>query len=201
MTAGRAPPWAGCNLRASMRLSLIVPLLAALLLLAGCGDKASVVTKADTEGVTVDVGGLKYQVQISRYLNPNDQEDKYYLRGLPQATNLDPGKDAVWFAVFMRVKNESGGTLTPTNQFTITDTENNKFEPLQFDPNVNPFLYIPEPIPHAGVLPEPETPAANGPIQGSMLLFKINAPSLQNRPLVLHISGAGGEEATVDLDL
>lgn len=184
-----------------MRLSLIVPLLAAVLLLAGCGDKESVVTQAETEGVTVDVGGLKYQVQVSRFLNPNDSEDKYYLRGLPESTPLDPGKDAVWFAVFMRVKNESGGTLTPTNQFLITDTEGNKFEPVQFDPEANPFLYVVEPIPHAGVLPEPETPAANGPVQGSMLLFKLDAPSLQNRPLVLHITGEGGEEATVDLDL
>jgi hypothetical protein len=182
-------------------LKLIVPLCAALLLLAGCGDKQSVVTKADTEGVTVDVAGLKYQVQVSRYLNPNDVEDRYYLRGLPASTQLDPGKNAVWFAVFMRVKNESGQTLTPTNQFTITDTENNKFEPEQIDAQANPFLYVANPIPHAGVLPEPESPAASGPIQGSMLLFDITTDSLQNRPLVLHILGEGGVEATVDLDL
>jgi hypothetical protein len=33
-----------------------------------------------------------------------------------------------------------------------------------------------------------------------MILFKIDAPSLQNRPLVLHI-GEGDAAATVDLDL
>jgi hypothetical protein len=183
------------------RLKLIAPLCAAVLLVAGCGNKQAVVTQADTEGVTVDVAGLKYQVQIARYLNPNDIEDRYYLRGLPATTKLDPGKDAVWFAVFMRVKNESDQTLTPTNQFTISDTQENKFSPEQLDAKANPFLYVPQPIPHAHVLPEPESPAANGPVQGSMVLFQIKSGSLQNRPLVLHISGEGGAEATVDLDL
>jgi hypothetical protein len=181
-------------------LKLIIPLCAAVVLLAGCGDKMSVVKNADTEGVTVDVGGLKYQVQISRFLNQNDVEDQYYLRGLPAGTNLDPGKDAVWFAIFMRVKNESGGTLTPTSDFKITDTQDNSFEPLQVDEKVNPFLYVPVPIPHAGVLPEPESPAATGPIQGAMILFSIKSDALPNRPLVLHI-GTGSEAAEVDLDL
>jgi hypothetical protein len=183
------------------RLTLIVSLFAAVAAIAGCGTKQAVVKFASTEGTAVDVAGLSYQVQISRYLNPNDPEDKYYLRGMPQGTALDPGKDSVWFAVFMRVKNHSDGTLTPTTQFTITDTENNKFQPLPINEQQNPFLYVAEPIPHAGVLPEPATPAANGPIQGSMLLFRIKAASLQNRPLVLHIEGEGGESATVDLDL
>jgi hypothetical protein len=181
-------------------LPLIACLLAALVL-AGCGDKQSVVTSAETEGVTVELDGLKYQVQVSRYLNPNDQEDRYYLRGMPQGTALDPGKDNVWFAVFMRVKNEGGRTLTPTTSFTITDTQDNKFQPLPIDEKANPFLYVPVPIPHAGVLPEPETPAANGPIQGSLILFRIKTDSLQNRPLMLHIEGSAGAEATVDLDL
>ena len=181
------------------RLSLIACLLA--LVVAGCGDKESVVTNATTEGVTVDLDGLKYQVQISRYLNPNDEEDRYYLRGVPGGTALDPGKDNVWFAVFLRVKNEGDRTLTPTSSFTITDTQNDKFQPLPIDAKANPFVYVPTPIPHAGVLPEPETPAANGPIQGSMILFRIRTDSLQNRPLVLHIEGSANAEATVELDL
>jgi hypothetical protein len=183
------------------RASLIALLCASALLAAGCGNKEAIVTEAETEGVHVDVAGLTYQVQISRYLNPNDVEDAYYLRGLPEGTALDPGRDEVWFAVFMRVKNFSGETLTPTTSFTITDTEENKFQPIPVDPKVNPFLYEAVPIPHAGVLPEPETPAYNGPIQGSLILFRIKTDSLQNRPLVLHIEGPAASEATVDLDL
>jgi hypothetical protein len=183
------------------RANLIALLCASALVAAGCGNKEAIVTQAETEGVSVDVAGLTYQVQISRFLNPNDVEDAFYLRGLPNGTPLDPGRDAVWFAVFMRVKNYSGETLTPATAFTITDTEENKFQPIPIDRNVNPFLYEAVPIPHAGVLPEPESPAASGPIQGSMILFRVKTDSLQNRPLVLHIEGPAASEATVDLDL
>ena len=197
----RAQPSAGCNLRLPMRrVAAFLLLCAAALVLAGCGDKESVVKTAETEGVTVDVGGLQYQVQVSRFLNPNDIEDSYYLRGLPAGTDLDPGKDAVWFAVWMRVKNPSGETLTPTSTFTVSDTEGNKFEPVVIDGKQNPFIYLPGPLPHSKVLPDPNSPPGSGPVQGALILFKIDAPSLQNRPLVLTI-GDGEEAATVDLDL
>ena len=35
-----------------------------------------------TEGTYLDLGGLKYQVQISRLLNPSSIEDRAYLVGL-----------------------------------------------------------------------------------------------------------------------
>lgn len=181
--------------------SLIALLCAAALVVAGCGDKQKVVTDA-AEGSTVMLGGLDYQVQLSRYLNPNDPEDAAYLRGLPAGTSPDPGKGNVWFAVWMRVKNYSSQTLTPVSTFTITDTQNNRFQPLPADANANPFVYQAAPIPHAGILPNPETPAANvGPLQGALLLFRLKVDSLQNRPLMLHIQGAANREALVSLDL
>ncbi len=182
------------------RVAAFLLLCAAVLLVTGCGSKESVIQDAETEGVTVDVGGLQYQVQVSRFLNPKDIEDSYYLRGLPAGTDLDPGKDAVWFAVFMRVKNQSGETLTPTKTFKVTDTEGNEFEPVMIDGKQNPFIYLPEPLEHAHVLPDANQPAGSGPVQGAMILFKIDAPSLQNRPLILTI-GEGEDKATVDLDL
>lgn len=182
-------------------LKLLAPLIVAVLVLAGCGEKLSVVKHGETEGVSVDVGGLSYQVQLSRFLNPNDVEDKHYLRGLPEGTELDPGGDAVWFAVFIRVKNPGDETLTPTSTFKITDSDENEFEPVEIDPEANPFVFVADPIPGAGVIPEPESPAYNGPIQGSLILFKVDTESLPHRPLVLHIVGADGDEAEVDLDL
>jgi hypothetical protein len=183
-----------------MRRVAFMLLCVLALAVAGCGSKESVIQDAETEGVTVDYGGLQYQVQVSRFLNPNDIEDSYYLRGLPAGTDLDPGKDAVWFAVWMRVKNQSGETLTPTSTFTVTDTEGNKFEPVAIDGKVNPFIYLPSPLAHSKVLPDPNSPPGSGPVQGALILFKIDAPSLQNRPLVLTI-GEGKDEATVELDL
>jgi hypothetical protein len=182
------------------RLSLIAILLAGALLATGC-NKSNSVTFADTEGITVDVGGLQYQVQISRYLNPNDTEDIPYLRGLPAGTKLDPGRNAVWFAVFMRVKNPSKQTLTPTTDFTITDTLNNKWTPVQQDPAVNPFVYVPTPLAHAAQIPKPDSAAFYGPTQGALILFHLNANDLQNRPLDLHIAAPGSPTATVELDL
>jgi hypothetical protein len=185
-----------------MRRVVFTLLCAAALAVAGCGgSEGTQVNKAETEGVTVDVGGLQYQVQVSRFLNPNDVEDAYYLRGLPETTDLDPGKDSVWFAIFMRVKNASGETLTPTTQFTITDTEGKKFQPVPIDEKQNPFVYLPEPLPDSKVLPDPNSPPGSGPVQGALILFRIDTDSLQNRPLTLHIQGSGEEEATVELDL
>jgi hypothetical protein len=183
------------------RLTLLVLLAVGLFVVAGCGNKEDVVTFADTEGVTVQVGGLDYQVQISRYLNPHDPEDKQYLMGLPQGTAVDPGGSEIWFGVWMRVKNYSGRTATPTSNFTITDTENDSFEPVPLNASINPFAYDPTPLLHAQVLPEPDTAAASGPIQGSLILFRLKTASIQNRPLLLHIAQGPTESATVSLDL
>src|SRR6476469_9033103 len=94
---------------------------------AGCGDKEPIITKAETEGVYVDVGGLTYQVQLSRFLNPGDIEDHQYLMGLPAGIPKELPGDEIWFGVWMRVKNYSGEPLTPTDTFTIVDTEGNEF--------------------------------------------------------------------------
>ena len=51
------------------------------------------------------------------------------------------------------------------------------------------------------VYPPPDTAAASGPIQGSLILFKLTNDSLQNRPLKLEIEQEGFESAEIDLDL
>jgi hypothetical protein len=72
---------------------------------------------------------------------------------------------------------------------------------VPIDDKQNPFLYTPGPLPDSKVLPDPNAPPGSGPIQGSMILFRIDADSLQNRPLTLHIQGSGEDEASVELDL
>ena len=57
-------------------------LLALLAALAGCGNKLETRTLGNTEGLYLDVGDLKYQVQMSRLINPADIEDSAYLEGL-----------------------------------------------------------------------------------------------------------------------
>ena len=182
------------------RLLVISAAIVCALLAAGCGNKEAVVTSAHTEGIYLDVDNLKYQVQISRYLNPNDVEDKSYLIGLPQSTG-QPSGDETWFGVFMRVQNTTDAPQTPSNDFTIVDTQGNEYRPVPLDAKINPFAYKADPIAGGGLLPEPDSAASENTIQGSLLLFRVKTDSLQNRPLELKFTGSNGTEGTVDLDV
>jgi hypothetical protein len=187
-------------MRRATGLTAIFAALCALFA-AGCGSHAETVTQGETEGIYLDVGELKYQVQISRYLNANDIEDEAYLQGLPVNTE-QPAADETWFGVFVRVQNTTDETLSPVNTFEIVDTQENVYRPIPLDTDVNVFAYEPQPIPPKSVLPPPDSPAAEGVIQGSLLLFKVTNESLQNRPLEFKIkAGGGGGEAVVDLDV
>ncbi len=66
-----------------LRRTLAVVLsLALVLALAACGNKQDKTLKAETEGIYIDLGEMKYQVQISRQLNAADPEDSEFLRGV-----------------------------------------------------------------------------------------------------------------------
>ncbi len=52
-----------------------------------------------------------------------------------------------------------------------------------------------------GELPEPESAAANGPIQAAMVLFLVDRTALEDVPLVLHIPSSTGEVGDVELDI
>jgi hypothetical protein len=187
-------------MRRATRLTAILAALCALAA-AGCGNKEETVTQGETEGIYLDVGDLKYQVQISRYLNMADVEDVAYLKGLPVNAE-EPTGDETWFGVFLRVQNEGDETVAPAKMFEIHDTQDNVYRPIPLDTNVNVFAYKPDPIAPKSLIPTPDSAAAEGVIQGSLLLFKIKNEALQNRPLEFVIKeGGGGGEATVDLDV
>jgi len=182
------------------RLVVISAALACALPAAACGNKAETVTQGDTEGIYLDVDHLKYQVQISRYMNPADVEDKAYLIGLPSSTS-QTGGDETWFGVFIRVQNTTDETIAPANNFVIVDTQENVYRPVPLDTNVNPFAYKPDPIPPKGLIPEPDSVASESTIQGSLLLFKLKTESLQNRPLEFRFKRGSGTTGVVDLDV
>jgi hypothetical protein len=184
-----------------LRLLAAGALLAGLIAVAGCGGGDTSIQAATTnEGLYLELGGLKYQVQISRFLNPADREDLAYLKGLPEGTAL--AKDDVYFGVFMRVENDGDKQASATSQYTITDTQDNTFRPVPLNTNVNTFAYRPQPVPPQSVVPNPDTVAGEGVIQGSLVLFKLKQDDLQNRPLTLKIGGAGGGPSqSVELDL
>ncbi len=177
------------------RLALIVAVLS--LAAAGCGRGEGQVTTAETEGLYLDIGGLKYQVQMSRYMNPNDVEDREYLEGLAETTP-EPQADETWFGVWVRVQNVSDEPRQAATVWEIHDTQENIYRPVALR---SAFAYEPGVVPPHTVWPLPDSAAGQGPTQGQLLLFKVSHESLQNRPLELKFRAGQSEEGTYALDI
>ncbi len=169
----------------------------------GCGNKEEVVHEANTEGPYVTVNDLKYQVQISRILNPGEIEDEGYLRALPEGEELIPPPEDVWFGIFMRVENDTEEPHAPATDFEIEDTQEDIFEPLDIPFEDNLFVYDPPAeLPPATVYPRLNSAASDNTIKGGMLLFKVETDALYNRPLELRIiDPEGGEDGIINLDI
>jgi hypothetical protein len=184
------------------RLLTSLVVVAAALGTSACGNKEAETLHGTTEGAYLDLGGMKYQVQISRQLNPASIEDRAYLIDVdPAQRDLPPGQE--WFAVFMRVENDGDKPGHAATDYVITDTQDTKFRPIPFG-RKNPFVYRGGgTMPPKAVLPESDSPPGQGSIQGAMLLFKIPTRNFENRPLELAIrsNDAPGKVATVDLDV
>ncbi|HWH95083.1 MAG TPA: hypothetical protein VNT03_14570 [Baekduia sp.] len=175
--------------------------LAAATSLSACGNSGEEPTAGKTEGVYVNTGELKYQVQISRQLNPADFEDRDYLVGLPAADKeLASGQE--WFAVFIRVFNMSKSAHPSASQFTIRDTTGKEYQPVAIDTSVNKAAYQPAEVGSGDQIPVPGSLARDNLTQGALILFKVENSSYASRPLELNITPPeGGEAATVDLDV
>ncbi len=188
-------------MRPMVRSVLLCLAATAALAAAGCGNKEDSTNLGSTEGIYVTVDDLKYQVQVSRILNPEDREDQAYLIGLPAGE--EPARDEVWFGIFMRVENDTERERPAADQFKIVDTQGEEFEPVELDTAINVFDYEPRPIPAGELLPKIGSAAADNTIQGALVLFKVKTGSLYNRPLELEILSRSGHEfdATVDLDV
>lgn len=152
---------------------------------------------AESEAQYLDLNGLKYQVQLSRQLNPELPEDGDYFNGLDQGERFLP-KDSVWFGVFIRVENEYDRAIPSASQFEIDDTRGNAFEPLDSE---GVYAYKPEIVPGKGYIPNQEDLQAYSGTQGSLLMFKIPLSSLDNRPLELAIKDPSDTRKAVRVDL
>jgi hypothetical protein len=178
---------------------LVLALAVALLGASGCGASSDPL-RSPTEGNYLRIGHLKYQVQLSRQLNPADVEDADYLQGLAPADKALAPTQA-WFAVWLRVENPSAQPRDPAYSFTITDTQGTVYQPSTLDPT-NVFAYRATTIPGDGQLPDLGSHAYNTPPQGSLILFKVSVASYDNRPLTLAITDpASGQVGRVDLDV
>jgi hypothetical protein len=182
------------------RRRFVLPLIAALALAilaigvsaCGSGDPSEV-----EEGEVVKVGKLSYTVVFSRYLNPYDNEDQGYLGGLEPAK-----KEHNYFGVFLQVKNPNHETISAANEIWVTDSIHNKYEPVVAEGEEGEFAFpFGEELTEQETIPSYDSTAESGPIQGSVLIFELPEEVSANRPLLLHIPGAGKEVGIVKLDL
>jgi hypothetical protein len=183
----------------SIRRLAFALLAVAALAASGCAssETGQLKNNAETEGIYLDLGGMKYQIQMSRYLNPSDVEDRSYLLGLPEG--VKPSGRETWFGIWMRVQNESDKPLPVATDYEIHDTQGAVYRPVPIAQS-NPFAYQAGEVGPGTVLPLPDSAAGNTAIQGSLILFKINVDSLQNRPLELRIT-QNGQTDTANIDV
>ena len=169
------------------RVALIAALALALAVLAGglsaCGEEEAV--SEVVEGEPIELAGLEYNVQITRFLNPDDTEDSEYLAGQPPPP---PGKE--YLGVFLVVENESEDVLSSATGYTVVDTVDNEYESLESE---SPYaLAVGADVAAEDQLPIPDSTAANGPNQGSLLVFEVDDEVSDNRPLKLEIETVDG---------
>jgi hypothetical protein len=175
-------------MRTRRPLALLAAVVTALAL-SGCGTKEDNVLTGESEGIYVDIGEVKYQVQMSRILNVASPEDRAYLQGV-RAIEQDLEEGQVWFGVWMRAENESDEPHPRVEEFEIRDTLGEVFEPVELGEE-NDFAWVnqPELVPPQrianGVIPVADSPAAESTIQGALVLFKLTYEGLENRPLEL----------------
>lgn len=176
-----------------MGLVLALLVLVSGTALSACGstehEKTGIV-----EGEPVALGQLQYNVLFTRPLNPNDVEDSEYLVGHKPAP-----PDTTYLGVFLQVENldKNQGHAIP-DSFSIRTTTGKEYSNLDTE-----SIYALQPgatvDPHGGLPVVDSTPQV-GPIQASMLLFRVADESMENRPVELIIEGEDGP-ATVELDL
>jgi hypothetical protein len=178
--------------------SAILACAAAALFAAGC-DSAHEEGEPLREGIGVEVGGVKYNVFITRQLNTRLASDRGFYRG------PEPRPGFTHYGVFIKVCNESDGFKRPVEEFKVKDSQGNEFEPLELEED-NVFAYRPRRLSKAACVPEAGTPPATGPQGGALLVFEFPLQTLENRPLELEIEdprAAEGEHehGAIELDL
>jgi hypothetical protein len=168
---------------------LAIGALAAALSACGTEEETEVV-----EGEPAELGELAYNIQLTRFLNPDDVEDSEYLLGQP-----DPAPGKSYLGVFLTVINDDKDeAFESADGYKVMDTTGNEFHPTDSE---SPYaLEIGAEVPAESQLPIPDSTAATGSNQGSLLLFLVDDTVSENRPLELEIESDDGS-GTVELDI
>lgn len=166
-----------------IRIAACALALAAALLVAGCGGSSGQGTKEPArEGLAIPLGGVEYNVFLTREINPRIAEDKAYYSG-PEAP-----RGSALYAVFVQACNAGKREVRTASDFTVTDNQGTRFKPLAL-PKSNPFAYRPTLLQADTCEPQVGSVAQLGPTAGSLLLFEFPLSNTENRPLELEVRG------------
>lgn len=177
-----------------LRTAAIALAAAALVAIAGCG--ADEEKRSGVEGEFITVGDAVYQVQLTRLLNPRQQPDMALLRG-----QSPPPSGQEYLAVFLTVENKGEEPYAPPRDMKVVDTLGNQYLPL--DATQSGFgLDFGARLAKGAEAPPPDSPAAQGPDAGAMILFRVKTESAtENLPLKLSIPAGGEETSDIELDV
>lgn len=182
------------------RIAVWVCAIACLAGITGCSKKEPGVDEPAREGLAIDVGGIDYNVFLTRELNLEITPDQAYYNGKPA------GKGRALYGVFIQVCNHGTKARMPTDDFHVEDNQGTEFKPIELDKE-NPFAYHPRMLAKGDCIPADGSVAQQGATAGSMLLFEFPLPTTENRPLELDIRApydrATGQQESkqVELDL
>jgi hypothetical protein len=175
-------------------IALAALLLALPLASSACGSKET--RTSGDEGEFIHVGKAVYQVQLTRLLNSHIRPDDDYLRGQPATTGNEE-----YLAVFLRIENKGDAPYQPPRDMKVVDTLGNEYLPL--DATQSGFgLEFGSPIPPGKLAPPPNSPAAEGPNAGALVLFRVKAESATNNlPLELDVPNGPNSSSRIVLDI
>jgi hypothetical protein len=161
------------------------------------------VADSNNDGAYIQAGGITYQLEISRVLNPWGAEDSQYFKGLPKGMPIYRIKpDQLWYGVFLWAKNQHHHPITTASNFKIVDTYGDVYRPIKLNPNLNPFAWNPRTLVYGETEPSQDSIASQFYSGGKLILFRLNTSIYSNRPLTLYILSSSGQElGSISLDL
>ena len=153
------------------------------------------VADSNNDGAYLQAGGMTYQLQVSRVLNPWGAEDSQYFKGLPKGTMVYRIKpDQLWYGVFLWAKNQQHHAVTTSDNFEIVDTSGDVYHPVKLNPGVNPYAWNARSLVYGETEPSQDSTAAQYFNGGKLILFKLNTSIYSNRPLTLYIMSPSGQK-------
>lgn len=177
-----------------MHRTALIPLLACMVAVAGCGEDAGRTDNAvdAQEQNAVEVGGVSYRAVLFRELNPRLAPDEALVASDP------PGGGRGYYGLFITACNRTSKPQSVPADIHVEDAFGAVFRPRS-EAVADAYRLRPTQLEPEECLPR-EGGVADRTFGGVPLVFSIPYDSTRDRPLVMEVR-AGGEQQRVQLDL